>query len=100
MTALVFLVLSLDTALLASAGVKFSFTAPNAKKIKVYGSFNGWSKGYVLVKAGSGIWEQSVELQRGRYEYKYLVDGKWQHDARLPTINDGLLGKNNVVIVR
>ena len=84
----------------ASNEIKFQFRFPGAKKVKVYGSFNSWSKGYLLKNTGSDSWEQNVELNRGRYEYKFLVDGKWRYDASLPTIDDGLYSRNNVIIVR
>ncbi len=84
----------------ASNEVTFRFTFPNAKKVKVFGSFNSWSKGYALKKAEAGGWKQTVELTRGRYEYKFLVDGKWRYDSTLPSIDDGLYSRNNVIIVR
>lgn len=92
--------LSSNSGFYASTDVVFNFKAPHAKKVKLYGSFNGWSKGYLLVKKDSESWVQSVGLLRGRYEYKYLVDGKWMYNNKLPTISDGLLSKNNVIIIR
>ena len=83
----------------ASNEVTFQFKFPGAKKVKVYGSFNSWSKGFVLEKASGSEWKQTVELDRGRYEYKFLVDGKWRYDASLPSIDDGLYSRNNVMIV-
>lgn len=100
MVMIVTMLVSNDMGLYASTDIVFKFQAPHAKKVKIYGSFNGWSKGYLLLKNGSDIWVQSVELPRGRYEYKYLVDGKWMYDAKLPTINDGLYSKNNVIVIR
>jgi len=84
----------------ASSEVTFSFKVNGAKRVKVYGSFNSWSKGFLLKRNGNGKWAQTVELQRGRYEYKYLVDGKWKYDSAMPTIDDGLYSRNNVIIVR
>lgn len=84
----------------ASNEVVFKYKHPQAKQIKIYGSFNGWAKGYTLKRVAKGTWKQSVEMERGRYEYKYLVDGKWKYDTAAPSINDGLYGKNNVIYVR
>lgn len=84
----------------ATNEVTFKYTQLAAKRIEVYGSFNGWAKGYKLQKTNSDIWQQTVELQRGYYEYKFLVDGEWRYDSSLPSINDGLASKNNVIYVR
>lgn len=100
LSAFAVLLLGNDLFLHASNEVTFKYVQVGAKKIKVYGSFNGWAKGYELKKIKSDIWQQTVELRRGYYEYKFLVDGKWQYDASLPSINDGLYSKNNVIYVR
>lgn len=84
----------------ASNEVTFEFRFSGASKVKVYGSFNSWSRGFQLQKSGQGKWKQTVELNRGRYEYKFLVDGKWRYDSSLPSIDDGLYSRNNVIIVR
>ena len=84
----------------ASNEVTFQLNFTGAKKVRVYGSFNGWSRGFSLKQDGPGKWKQTVELGRGRHEYKFLVDGKWKYDSSLPTIDDGLYSRNNVIIVR
>lgn len=95
-----FLFLGNSLYLKATNEVTFKYKQARAKKIKVYGSFNGWAKGYKLKKVSKDSWQQTVELARGRHEYKFLVDGKWKYDAKRPAINDGLFSKNNVIIVR
>ena len=95
-----FLLLGNSLFIKATNEVTFSIRQPQAKKVKVYGSFNGWARGYELKKVDGERWQQTVELARGRYEYKFLIDGKWEFDAGLPAINDGLYSKNNVIVVR
>lgn len=84
----------------ASNDVTFQFNLSGVAKVRVYGSFNGWSKGVSLEEKQPGKWQQTVELGYGRYEYKFLVDGKWKYDTSLPSIDDGLYSRNNVMIVR
>lgn len=80
--------------------VEFQMLAPGASTVMLYGGFNGWSQGHLLQKNGNGLWRYSMKLGRGRYEYKFLVDGKWRYNTALPTIADGFGDKNNLVIVR
>ncbi|WP_184542298.1 hypothetical protein [Mucilaginibacter sp. FT3.2] len=51
-----------------------------AKRVQLSGSFNRWStlKG-VMAKTDSG-WVADVKLTPGVYEYKYIINGRWQHD--------------------
>ena len=60
--------------------INFKFYAPQAKKVSVGGSFNGWKPEKTpLKKDTKGNWTGSVKLTSGRYEYRYLVDGAWQN---------------------
>ncbi|XAR51461.1 hypothetical protein NMG60_11006094 [Bertholletia excelsa] len=37
-------------------------------------------------------------LRPGRYEIKFLVDGQWQLSPEFPTVGEGLM-ENNLLIV-
>ncbi len=57
---------------------------PDAKEVVLAGSFNNWNERALLMnKTGDG-WELRAELPAGRYEYKFIVDGKWMHDPENP----------------
>ncbi len=61
--------------------VLFSFHAPQAEKVILAGDFNEWSPDKHGMKRGrSGAWEASLLLTASTYEYKYLVDGRWEMD--------------------
>ena len=61
--------------------VKFSLDSPNASEVFLVGDFNGWNeKKHPMRKNANGVWEKIVMLYPGRYEYKFLVDGKWELD--------------------
>ena len=69
----------------ASAGKKimFEYYAPQAKKVELAGTFNGWNASKnPLKKDKQGKWKGELALSSGRYEYRYWVDGNWQNDQR------------------
>ena len=61
--------------------VTFSFNAPEAREVKLAGSFTGWQSGAIIMNKGrAGVWKADVTLEPGEYEYKFLADGNWQND--------------------
>lgn len=80
--------------------VALTYLAPEATSVAVAGSFDPfWQKLHPLKKDAKGRWLVVLPLAPGRYELHFLVDGKWRHDARLPSVDDGLGGRNNVLVV-
>lgn len=62
--------------------VNFKISAPEAKKVSLAGDFNNWDIDSHLFKRDSkGTWKITVELELGRYEYRFLIDGEWQNDT-------------------
>jgi 5'-AMP-activated protein kinase regulatory beta subunit len=67
----------------------FELNAPDANEVFLIGDFNAWSgDGIPLKKDKNGLWALGLELKPGKYEYKFIVDGKWQND---PTNIDTVL---------
>lgn len=61
--------------------IQFLFHAPQANEVLLAGEFNQWNgKNHSLKKKKLGAWEKTLMLTPGTYEYKYIVDGKWQED--------------------
>ena len=59
----------------------FSLDAPQAKEVFLAGDFNEWkAEKHPLKRNADGIWEKITFLFPGRYEYKFIVDGKWELD--------------------
>ncbi|XP_022143405.1 protein PTST, chloroplastic [Momordica charantia] len=72
-----------------------------AESVQVMGSFDGWSIGEDLSPEYSGAYSKfstTLKLRPGRYEIKFLVDGEWQLSPQFPTIGDGLM-ENNLLVV-
>ncbi|UCF10427.1 MAG: isoamylase early set domain-containing protein [Candidatus Bipolaricaulota bacterium] len=55
----------------------FLVPAPGAESVTVLGNFNGWTATPLSDPDEDGIWTATIELPPGRYEYAYLVDGRW-----------------------
>jgi hypothetical protein len=56
----------------------FTCHAPEATAVFLAGTFNNWSpKSKPLAKDAEGNWDVAVDLEPGRYEYKFVVDGAW-----------------------
>lgn len=102
------------TATLVSAGaadtcptprvmVRFLIKAPEASKVSLAGDFNDWSVEQTLMsdEDGNGIWSVTVPLEPGRYQYKFLLDGKkWVVEPDAPAYQaDGFGGKNSLLVI-
>jgi len=74
-----------------------------ATQITVAGSFNQWADDVFYMEAGkNGLWHLEIPmLAAGRYQYKFLVDGKtWIEDYDNPCREpDGFNGFNSILIV-
>jgi 1,4-alpha-glucan branching enzyme len=59
-----------------------TFFVPEAREVKVAGSFNRWCPDATpLNNTGSGKWAVRLMLRSGQYEYRFVVDGG---GARIP----------------
>jgi 1,4-alpha-glucan branching enzyme len=62
--------------------VQFEFSAPEVSEVFITGEFNNWNEGANrLKKDKNGIWKITLPLAPGRYEYRFLADGKWENDS-------------------
>lgn len=63
------------------------FTLPghqNARKVYLVGDFNNWNMiGTPLYRTKEG-WETKITLPKGKYYYKFIVDGYWTNDPKTP----------------
>jgi len=65
--------------------VTFRIHAPDAKAVFVTGSFNAWKTvEFLLEKKDGGMWETTIPIAPGRYEYKFVVDSVWMYDPGNP----------------
>jgi hypothetical protein len=57
--------------------VLFVLPALNAQNVAVVGDFNAWEGTALTDPDHDGIWTASVPLSPGRYEYAFVIDGRW-----------------------
>jgi AMP-activated protein kinase-like protein len=61
--------------------ITLTFFAPEAREVNVAGNFNGWRPDATPLKTtGAGKWVTRLMLRSGQYEYRFLVDGRWNED--------------------
>ncbi|KAM5551779.1 protein PTST, chloroplastic-like [Rosa sericea] len=72
-----------------------------AESVQVMGTFDGWSQGEHLSAEYAGsftTFSTTLMLRPGRYEIKFLVDGEWKLSPEFPTVGEGLM-RNNLLVV-
>jgi len=92
-----------DTPLICSAEVQFSLKINDDKAhtVAIAGDFNGWNPQVNILEdpEGDGIWTGTLNLEPGRYEYMFVMDGeKWFPDPNaLRYVKDGFGNKNAIL---
>eukprot|EP00035_Acanthoeca_spectabilis_P023507 m.449700 g.449700 ORF g.449700 m.449700 type:complete len:309 (-) comp19858_c0_seq1:45-971(-) len=69
-----------------------------AESVAVAGSFNNWAK-IPLLPVGHREYMVKLDLKPIQHQYKYIVDGRWQHDPLAPVVASGLGSLNNLLNV-
>ena len=79
--------------------VVFAARFDNASEVLVAGDFNNWNP-VTPMKAHSrpGTWTMKLPLRRGRYRYRFVVDGKWMTDPHNQYVETNQFGELNNVI--
>ena len=85
---------------MAKKAVEFKLRAPEARRVSLAGTFNNWDSNSVLAKKDrQGSWSVKVNLNPGRYEYKFVVDGSWLNDPDCKERIPNSLGSANSILV-
>ncbi|CAN0551222.1 unnamed protein product, partial [Ectocarpus sp. 12 AP-2014] len=69
-----------------------------ASNVCVSGAWCGWSEiGTPLSSAegkdGRVLFSGTVRLPRGNHKFRFVIDGEWRHDPKLPTERDEATGE-------
>ena len=79
----------------------FHVKAPDAKRVSVVGTFNGWDpEAHPLHGPDkNGEWRVRIALAPGQYRYMFVVDGiRWMADPNAVAFqNDGFGGRNSIL---
>ena len=83
--------------------VTFSVKAQANVKVSVAGSFNNWKPGDKVMtdQTGKGDYFVALLLNKGKYEYKFLIGDKWTIDPECEEwVTNDLGSMNSVVVVK
>ncbi len=79
--------------------IKFSLKAVDAKEVVLTGDFNNWDpKTHPMKTDGNGLWDKTVMLPPGKYEYKFLIDGDWKEDPQNDQTCPNCFGTQNSIL--
>ncbi len=77
--------------------------ASDASEVALVGEFNGWdTTGFRMKRRKDGSYSITLDLPVNQeYQFKYLIDGRWENDWNADTYRDNHIGdcENSVVIV-
>lgn len=82
--------------------ITLTFDPGNRKisSVQMKGEMNNWNPNAVEFEKKEGIWEATMLVNEGVYQYVYVIDGKEMPDPDNPiTISNGMGGTNSVLIV-
>lgn len=71
-----------------------------ADRIYVSGTFNHWSEHALpMVQERDGVWRARLNLPLGqRYEFRYVIDGRWQTDYHADGFTENRYGSHNSIV--
>lgn len=80
--------------------VRLVLHAPDAERVTVAGTFNGWDPSSTpLIEGPDGLFYVIVPLPPGRYEYLFVVDGeRWLLDPTAPLTQPDAFGARNAIL--
>ncbi len=87
---------------LRSVNFEFQPMISGVDEIMLAGTFNDWNVGATPMTDpdGNGIYEATLLLAPGSYQYKYVVDGNWVTDEQADDFaDDGFGGRNSIIHV-
>tara|TARA_B100000945_G_C20425670_1_gene620372 strand:- start:2218 stop:4854 length:2637 start_codon:yes stop_codon:yes gene_type:complete len=66
----------------------------------IAGDFNNWSPNRNPLSEKDGLYTVTLYLKRGKYSYKFVVDGNWITDENAEDfIDDGFGGENSIIYI-
>jgi chromosome partitioning protein len=65
--------------------VVISVKAPDAKEVYLAGEFNNWKLDEnSRMEQANGCWTKHLNLNSGKYRYRFVIDGNWSQDLANP----------------
>lgn len=85
---------------LTDEGVCFRVHAPDAEKVGIAADFNNWrpEDTGLFHEDGNGAFGITLDLDPGRYRYRYVIDGEWIHDPHNTYVESNPYGELDSVV--
>ena len=82
------------------SAVTFSLKAPEAREVYVTGDFNDWKlDDNSRMNLKNGSWSKRLSLTKGKYHYRFVIDGKWVEDPNNPVQEINPFGELNSALI-
>ena len=81
-------------------GVVFTVEAVTAERVQLVGDFNNWWVEGSDMQRDGRLWKKVLNLQPGRYLYRFVVDGNWQSDPFNAAVEPCPGGYNSVLVLQ
>lgn len=66
-------------------GIVLTVKAPEAKEVYLAGEFNNWKLDESSrMEQTNGCWSKRLNLNNGKYRYRFVIDGTWSEDPNNP----------------
>lgn len=76
--------------------IVFSVFAPQAKEVFLAADFNNWRlDASSRMENNQGTWTKRLNLSKGRYYYRFVIDGEWIDDPKNPSREMNPFGQMN-----
>jgi 1,4-alpha-glucan branching enzyme len=81
-------------------GTAFIANFPDASVVQLAGDFNNWQPERTTMRRSQkdGLWKVKLPLHAGTYRYRFVVDGRWQHDPCNKATENNPYGELNSVV--
>lgn len=79
---------------------EFALEQTGAHEVLLVGDFTDWTaKPITMARGGNGEWKAAVALPPGTYQYRFIVDGRWESDPTSPERVPNSFGSENSLCV-
>ena len=78
--------------------VKFQIQAEPGSNVYIAGSFNAWDPKANKLRKSKDIYTTSIVLEKGRYEYKFVINDVWHVDPNCPEWQPNSMGSINSLL--
>jgi hypothetical protein len=73
---------------------------PEAKMVVLSGTFNNWHQSQFVFGREGDEWVCRIDLDPGKYAYKFIIDGNWILDPANPVSEEDAAGNVNSILMK